>query len=139
MFPQGAEEEEEAEHYSDEEAPAAASESKPSAVDGPTKIEEEEEKEEEAEGEGGEQEKEENKAEEKGNLAGERQSGDGQVRLAGPFYSWMTSSAHLTYCGTVWINIIHFYGCMLNDLGFTMKNTFYTTSACCLQSTIQLF
>lgn len=78
VFPQGVEEEEEAEHYSDEEAPAAGSESKPSAADGPTKIEEGDE---EAEGEGGGPSKEESKAEEKGNLAGERQSGDGQVRL----------------------------------------------------------
>lgn len=79
MFLQGAEEEE-AEHYTDEETPAATSESKPSAVDGPTKIEEQEE----AEREGVEQSKEESKAEEKGNLAGERQSGDGQVTLTPP-------------------------------------------------------
>lgn len=97
MFPQGVEEEEEAEHYSDEEAPTAASESKPAAADGPTKIEEGDE-EAEAEGEGGGQSKEESKAEEKGNLAGERQSGDGQVRLF--FYTWMTSSANLTYYWT---------------------------------------
>lgn len=80
MFLQGAEEEE-AEHYTDEETPAATSESKPSAVDGPTKIEEEEA---EREREGVEQSKEESKAEEKGNLAGERQSGDGQVTLRPP-------------------------------------------------------
>lgn len=86
--------EEEAEHFSDEEAPAAASKATPSTVDGPAKVDEEEEGEDEeqeveaeaeAEGEGeeggGGQRKEESKAEEKGNLAGERQSGDGQVRL----------------------------------------------------------
>lgn len=70
------EEEEVAEHYSDEEAPAATSESKPAAAGSPTKINEEG-----AEGDGaGGQSKEGSKAEEKGNLAGERQSGDGQVR-----------------------------------------------------------
>ncbi|KAI3359824.1 hypothetical protein L3Q82_013814 [Scortum barcoo] len=80
---EGVEEEEEAEHYSDEEAPAAASEPKP-AADGPTKVEEQEGEEEEAEGEGGGQSKEESKAEEKGNLAGERQSGDGQESTDDP-------------------------------------------------------
>lgn len=90
VFPQGVEEEE-AEHFSDEEAPAAASKATPSAVDGPAKVDEEEEEGEDEEqeveaeveggGEGGGQRKEESKAEEKGNLAGERQSGDGQVRL----------------------------------------------------------
>lgn len=100
MFPQGVEEEEEAEHFSDEEAPAAAaSEPKPPAADeGATKAEvvEEEEQKEQQEQQGGEegeeeedvadkeggggQSKEETKAEVKGNLAGERQSGDGQVR-----------------------------------------------------------
>lgn len=74
---QEVEEEEDAEHYSGEEAPAAISESKPAAAAGsPPKINEEG-----AEGDGaGGQSKEESKAEEKGNLAGERQSGDGQVR-----------------------------------------------------------
>nr|XP_046271048.1 protein CASC3 isoform X2 [Scatophagus argus] len=80
---EGVEEEEEAEHYSDEEAPAAASESKPAAADGQTKLEEVDEAEAEA-AEGGGQSKEESKAEEKGNLAGERQSGDGQESTDDP-------------------------------------------------------
>uniref|UniRef100_A0A4W6FFR3 Protein CASC3 n=1 Tax=Lates calcarifer TaxID=8187 RepID=A0A4W6FFR3_LATCA len=88
LFPQGAEEEEEAEQFSDEEAPAAASEPKPPAADSPAQGEErqgeEEDEEEEAEGEGGGQSKEESKAEEKGNLAGERQSGDGQESTDDP-------------------------------------------------------
>ncbi|XP_041859386.1 protein CASC3 isoform X2 [Melanotaenia boesemani] len=77
--------EEEEEGYSEEEAPVAASESKPAAADGPTQGEEEEEQaeEEKAEGEGGGA-KEESKAEEKGNLAGERQSGDGQESTDDP-------------------------------------------------------
>ncbi|XP_075937079.1 LOW QUALITY PROTEIN: protein CASC3 [Anarhichas minor] len=85
---EGAEEEEEAEQYSDEEAPPAASELKPPAADSPTEKEEEKEKEEvvmvvdegekETEEEEGGRSKEESKAEEKGNLEGERQSGDGQ-------------------------------------------------------------
>lgn len=77
---QGAEDEEEG--YSEEEPPAAAapaSESKPAAADDPTHEEQEEE--EKAEEEAGGHRKEEGKGEEKGNLAGERQSGDGQVRL----------------------------------------------------------
>uniref|UniRef100_A0A3Q3WUC4 Protein CASC3 n=1 Tax=Mola mola TaxID=94237 RepID=A0A3Q3WUC4_MOLML len=78
-------EEEEAERYSDEEAPAAASESKPSADDGPLNVEEKEEQEqEEAEGGRRGQSKEESMAEEKGNLAGERQSGDGQESTDDP-------------------------------------------------------
>ncbi|XP_059204720.1 protein CASC3 [Centropristis striata] len=84
-------EEEEAEHFSDEEAPAAASEPKPPAADHPTQVEGEKKKEEEEEeeGEGGEEgeegeSKEESKAEEKGNLAGERQSGDGQESTDDP-------------------------------------------------------
>ncbi|XP_008299170.1 protein CASC3 isoform X2 [Stegastes partitus] len=87
---EGVEEEEEAEQYSDEEAPAAASEPKPTSATtaGPTPGEEEEEEEEaeeeEAEGDGGGPRKEENKAEEKGNLAGERQSGDGQESTDDP-------------------------------------------------------
>ncbi|KAF1380195.1 hypothetical protein PFLUV_G00184270 [Perca fluviatilis] len=101
---EGAEEEEEAGQYSDEEAPAAAaSEPKPSAAaaaaDEPTKVEGEEEEEEEgevveeeegedeekeAESEEGGQGKEDSKAEEKGNLAGERQSGDGQESTDDP-------------------------------------------------------
>ncbi|XP_070779846.1 protein CASC3 [Enoplosus armatus] len=95
---EGVEEEEEAEHFSDEEAPAAAaaavaaSEPKPTAADSPTKVEEEEEKKEQegeeeteaAEGEGEGQSKEESKAEEKGDLAGERQSGDGQESTDDP-------------------------------------------------------
>ncbi|KAE8282690.1 Protein CASC3 Cancer susceptibility candidate gene 3 protein-like protein [Larimichthys crocea] len=87
---EGVEEEEEAEHYSDEEAPAAAGEPKPpTAADGPVKEEEQEEEQEEqeeeaTEGEGQGQSKEENKAEEKGNLAGERQSGDGQESTDDP-------------------------------------------------------
>lgn len=68
------EEEEPAEHYSDEEAPPATSESNPAAANSPAKEEEAEVKEE------GSQSKEENKPGEKGDLAGERQSGDGQVR-----------------------------------------------------------
>lgn len=81
--PQGVEEEEEAEQYSDEEAPAAASEPHPPTTDGPVEGaqgEEEEGGEAEEEEETGGRSKEESKAEEKGNLAGERQSGDGQVR-----------------------------------------------------------
>lgn len=97
LFPQGAEEEEEAEQFSDEEAPAAAPEPKPPAADSPAQggveergeeeEEQEQDEEEEAEGEGGGGgggSKEENKPEEKANLAGERQSGDGQVRLSEP-------------------------------------------------------
>lgn len=76
LLPQGVEEEEEAEPYSEEEAPAVASETQPSAADITTQGEEEEVNETQEEG----QSKEETKAEEKGNLAGERQSGDGQVR-----------------------------------------------------------
>ncbi|KAK5855736.1 hypothetical protein PBY51_007383 [Eleginops maclovinus] len=93
---EGVEEEEEAEQYSDEEAPAAATEPKPSApADGPAKVEEvvevaeeeeEEDKGEEKEGETDEggQTKEESKAEEKEDLAGERQSGDGQESTDDP-------------------------------------------------------
>ncbi|XP_026181173.1 protein CASC3 isoform X2 [Mastacembelus armatus] len=83
---EGVEEEEEAEQYSGEEAQEAASESKPSAADGPTQGEEEVvvEEEEVAEGQGGGCSKEENKAEQKGNLAGERQSGDGQESTDDP-------------------------------------------------------
>ncbi|XP_038564855.1 LOW QUALITY PROTEIN: protein CASC3-like [Micropterus salmoides] len=101
---EGVEEEEEAEHFSDEEAPAAAaSEPKPPAADeGATKAEvvEEEEQKEQQEQQGGEegeeeedvadkeggggQSKEETKAEVKGNLAGERQSGDGQESTDDP-------------------------------------------------------
>ncbi|XP_047427485.1 protein CASC3 [Mugil cephalus] len=89
---EGVEEEEEAERFSDEEAPAAASEPKPPAADVPPQGEEEEEEEEvvaevgeeEAEGEGGGRSKEESKAEEKANLAGERQSGDGQESTDDP-------------------------------------------------------
>uniref|UniRef100_A0A3B4Y9N6 Protein CASC3 n=1 Tax=Seriola lalandi dorsalis TaxID=1841481 RepID=A0A3B4Y9N6_SERLL len=77
------EEEEEAEQYSDEEAPAAATEPKPPAADSPAQGGEGE-REEEAEGEGGGQSKEESKPEEKGNLAGERQSGDGQESTDDP-------------------------------------------------------
>ncbi|XP_073350330.1 protein CASC3 [Pagrus major] len=85
---EGVEEEEEAEHFSDEEAPAAASKATPSATNSPAKVEEEEDEEQEEEGEGeveeGGQRKEESKAEEKGNLAGERQSGDGQESTDDP-------------------------------------------------------
>ncbi|XP_005810367.2 protein CASC3 [Xiphophorus maculatus] len=83
--------EEEEEGFSEEEAPAAASEPKPAAPDGPTQDdgeekdkEEEEEQEEEEEEEAGGSSKEESKAEEKGNLAGERQSGDGQESTDDP-------------------------------------------------------
>ncbi|XP_036943626.1 protein CASC3 isoform X2 [Acanthopagrus latus] len=86
---EGVEEEEEAaEHFSDEEAPVAASKATPSAVDSPAKVDEEEgedkEQEVEVEGGGGGQREEESKAEEKGNLAGERQSGDGQESTDDP-------------------------------------------------------
>ncbi|MEQ2283910.1 hypothetical protein AMECASPLE_016349 [Ameca splendens] len=76
---EGGEEEEEA--FSEEEAAAAASEPKPSVADGPTQDDREEEK---AEEEVGECSKEESKVEEKGNLAGERQSGDGQESTDDP-------------------------------------------------------
>ncbi|KAK2893347.1 hypothetical protein Q8A73_015831 [Channa argus] len=85
---EGVEEEEEAQKYSDEEAPAVATEAKPSAADGTTQGEEREEEDEEAEGQrqgqGKGQTKEESKTEEKGNLAGERQSGDGQESTDDP-------------------------------------------------------
>ncbi|XP_060921615.1 protein CASC3 isoform X2 [Labrus mixtus] len=98
---EGVEEEEEAERVSDEEAPAAASESKPSAADVPPEEEEEQqqqqhqgedeaveeeavEEEVEAEEERVEESKEESKAEEKEDLAGERQSGDGQESTDDP-------------------------------------------------------
>ncbi len=80
-------EEDETAHYSDEEASAASSKPKPSAADGPMEEQGEEGEEgekEAAEGERGGKTKEESKTEEKGNLAGERQSGDGQVRLTVP-------------------------------------------------------
>ncbi|XP_030592255.1 protein CASC3 [Archocentrus centrarchus] len=80
---EGVEEEEEAEHYSEEEVPAAASEPKPSTADSPAQGEEERGDAEEEEEAGG-QSKEESKAEEKGNLAGERQSGDGQESTDDP-------------------------------------------------------
>ncbi|KAJ4931600.1 hypothetical protein JOQ06_010045 [Pogonophryne albipinna] len=64
---EGVEEEEEAEQFSDEEAPAAPTEPKPSTTaEGPATS------------------KEESKAEEKGDLAGERQSGDGQESTDDP-------------------------------------------------------
>ncbi|XP_036004547.1 protein CASC3 [Fundulus heteroclitus] len=71
---------EEEEAFSEEEA--AASEPKPggAAAEGPTQDDGEEEEEEEDEG----GRKEESKAEEKGNLAGERQSGDGQESTDDP-------------------------------------------------------
>eukprot|EP00066_Takifugu_rubripes_P013390 XP_011602656.1 PREDICTED: protein CASC3 [Takifugu rubripes] len=78
------EEEEPAEHYSDEEAPPATSESTPPAANSQAKEEEEEEEEEVEVKEEGSQSKEENKPEEKGNLAGERQSGDGQESTDDP-------------------------------------------------------
>lgn len=83
LSPQGVEEE--AEQYSEEEAPAAAGEPKPPPADGPVQAEEGQEGGDDAqeEEEAGGQSKEESKAEEKGNLAGERQSGDGQVRRTG--------------------------------------------------------
>ncbi|XP_038161589.1 protein CASC3 [Cyprinodon tularosa] len=76
--------EEEEEGFSEEEAPAAAGEPKPAAA-APTQDEgdEEEGKGEEEEEAGGVRE-EESKAEEKGNLAGERQSGDGQESTDDP-------------------------------------------------------
>ncbi|KAM9843867.1 protein CASC3 [Aulostomus maculatus] len=75
---EGAEEEEEAEQYSDEDGPAETSEPKPSLADHPTPGEEEEEV------EVGGRSKEESKTEDKGNLAGERQSGDGQESTDDP-------------------------------------------------------
>ncbi|XP_007565014.1 protein CASC3 isoform X2 [Poecilia formosa] len=78
--------EEEEEGFSEEEAPAAAAaagEAKPAAADGPTQDDGEEEEKEEEEEAGGSS-KEESKAEEKGNLAGERQSGDGQESTDDP-------------------------------------------------------
>lgn len=80
LSPQEVEEEEPAEHYSDEEAPPATGEPVPPAANSPAKEEEEEEAEVKEEDS---QSKEESKSEEKGNLAGERQSGDGQVSLDG--------------------------------------------------------
>lgn len=78
LSPQEVEEEEPAEHYSDEEAPPATGEPVPPAANSqPSKEEEAEVKDEDS------QSKEESKSEEKGNLAGERQSGDGQVSLDG--------------------------------------------------------
>lgn len=77
MFFQGVEdEEEEAEQYSDgdEVAPVVASEPQPSPTDDSPQGEKEEDM------EGGGRSKVESKAEDKENLAGERQSGDGQVR-----------------------------------------------------------
>ncbi|KAM8844250.1 protein CASC3 [Spinachia spinachia] len=92
---EGADEEEEAEQYSDEEA--LAGEAKPLAADGPAEGEETEQKlvevavvEEGEEGKGEEEEeeggvsKEESRAEDKENLAGERQSGDGQESTDDP-------------------------------------------------------
>nr|XP_019966925.1 PREDICTED: protein CASC3 [Paralichthys olivaceus] len=97
---EGVEEEEEAEQYSDEDTPAAASESEPAAPSGPAageegervevneeeeeEVEEQEPEREEPESEGGGQSKEESKAEEKENLTGERQSGDGQESTDDP-------------------------------------------------------
>ncbi|KAF7644605.1 hypothetical protein LDENG_00219200 [Lucifuga dentata] len=83
---EGGEEGDEAEQFSDEEAPAAAGETEPpaAAADAPTQGEEEEEEEEEVQTEGGGMNKEEGKEEEKGNLAGERQSGDGQESTDDP-------------------------------------------------------
>lgn len=78
------EEEEPAEHYSDEEAPPASGEPNSAAANSPAKEEEAEAKDEDG------QSKEESKSEDKGNLAGERQSGDGQVSLDGR-RSWRMS------------------------------------------------
>lgn len=71
------EEEEPAERYSDDEAPPASGEPDPPAAPSPAQQEEAEVQEEGSHG------KEESKSEDKGNLAGERQSGDGQVSLGG--------------------------------------------------------
>nr|XP_057905294.1 protein CASC3 [Doryrhamphus excisus] len=68
---EGAEEEEDADRYSDEDCPAAASESKVPAATKAAVGEEE-------------LSKEENTADEKGNSAGERQSGDGQESTVDP-------------------------------------------------------
>lgn len=75
MSLQEVEEEEPAEHYSDEEAPPAAGQPVPPAANSPAKEEEAEVTEEDS------QSKEESKCEDKANLAGERQSGDGQVSV----------------------------------------------------------
>lgn len=75
---QGGEDEEEGEHFSDDEASRPAVEPKP-AADAPTEeLGEVEERDEEVK---------EVKTDEKGNLAGERQSGDGQV--------WKNRTLHL--------------------------------------------
>ncbi|XP_029015800.1 protein CASC3 [Betta splendens] len=76
---EGGEEEEEAEQYSDEENPAVASQPKPTAEEGTAQAEEVADEE-----QGEEQTKGESKTEEKGNLAGERQSGDGQESTDDP-------------------------------------------------------
>lgn len=77
LWLQEVEEEEPAERYSDEEAPAATGEPEPAAANSPAKEEQVEVKEEDG------QSKDESKCEDKGDLAGERQSGDGQVGLDG--------------------------------------------------------
>lgn len=100
MLPQGVEEEEEAEQYSDEETPVVVSEPKPPAADGTTQGEDKEDEEEAAETQGEGQSKEESKTEEKGNLAGERQSGDGQVRLAS---QWISHKRDFSFhCNWLW-------------------------------------
>lgn len=79
---QGGEEEEEGEHFSDDEASRPAVEPKP-AADAPTELGEAEL----GEVEERDEEVKEVKTDEKGNLAGERQSGDGQV--------WKNRTLHL--------------------------------------------
>ncbi|XP_054615333.1 protein CASC3 isoform X2 [Dunckerocampus dactyliophorus] len=71
---EGAEEEDDADRYSDQDSPAAASDSKLPAATKPAVGEDD----------GEEQSKEENTADEKGNSAGERQSGDGQESTVDP-------------------------------------------------------
>uniref|UniRef100_A0A672Y9X4 Protein CASC3 n=1 Tax=Sphaeramia orbicularis TaxID=375764 RepID=A0A672Y9X4_9TELE len=83
LFHQGVEEEE-AEPYNNEDTPAAAGDAKPTAAGGPTQGEEEDEEEEEEAADVGRRSKDESKPEEKGNSAGERQSGDGQESTDDP-------------------------------------------------------
>ncbi|XP_053469111.1 protein CASC3 [Ictalurus furcatus] len=83
---EGGEEEEEGEHFSQEDAAPPTAEPK-AAAEAPTEVLVEEEEEEEEEGEEEEEEEREMKevkADEKGNLAGERQSGDGQESTDDP-------------------------------------------------------
>ncbi len=82
LFQGGEDEEEAAEHFSEEEVSHPAVEPEP-AADAPTEELVEQGEEEERDGGGKE-----DKSEEKGTLAGERQSGDGQV--------WRNRTLHLS-------------------------------------------